>query len=110
MRFRPLRALPVIAAAALFSVSTLATPLAQASTRHRMMVWVNEAGVYSLPGYGQGAMLIKTKTYSNCVQPTGRDTLSVSGYPWIEVETSSSPTGAAWMRLDLLSINNSLCP
>ena len=109
MRARRLRLLPALVAAFLLALSGIAAPSANAAGRVHLIVWVNEAGVWTVPGYRPYAKLIKTKHFGDCIWTTPSYTLSYEGHPWVEVETASSPSGRAWMRLDLLTRSSS-CP
>jgi hypothetical protein len=101
-RLRLARALPALLAAGLLMISLMLAPAASADTRVHLMVRVEEAGVWTVPGYAPYAKLIKKKHYGDCVVARAESRRTVEGRLWLEVETASSPSGRAWMREDLL--------
>src|SRR5262249_40196667 len=92
-----------LVAAFLLALSGIAAPSASAAGRVHLMVWVNEAGVWTVPGYRPYAKLIKTTHFGDCIWTTPSYTLSYEGHPWVEVETANSRSGRLCVRLDLLA-------
>ena len=103
------RLVPALIVVGLLSLSMVMVPSANASTRIRLMVRVNEAGVWTVPGYSPYATLIKPKHYGDCVVAIAESRRSVEGRLWLEVETNSSPSGYGWMREDLLGRYTDRC-